>query len=112
MPVQVQEQLLHRVLGVHGAWHWRALLVDRLYQLPKGLVVHFTHQYQKFIPPKTGLMGKWITAYVDEWIKSIPYSVGQPMGALSSWAMLALVHHALIQFAFFRVQQRKGLPYF
>lgn len=27
------------------------------------------------------------------------YSVGQPMGALSSWAMLALTHHFLVQIA-------------
>lgn len=28
--------------------------------------------------------------------KSVTYSVGQPMGALSSWAMLALTHHAIV----------------
>jgi hypothetical protein len=27
------------------------------------------------------------------------YAVGQPMGALSSWAMLALTHHFIVQFA-------------
>jgi hypothetical protein len=26
------------------------------------------------------------------------YAVGQPMGALSSWAMLALTHHLIIQY--------------
>jgi hypothetical protein len=31
------------------------------------------------------------------------YSVGQPMGALSSWAMLALTHHLIVQFCAFRV---------
>jgi hypothetical protein len=34
------------------------------------------------------------------------YAVGQPMGALSSWAMLALTHHALVQYAAFRVGRR------
>lgn len=29
--------------------------------------------------------------------KSYRYAVGQPMGAYSSWAMLALTHHALVQ---------------
>lgn len=29
--------------------------------------------------------------------KSYKYAVGQPMGAKSSWAMLALTHHALVQ---------------
>jgi len=31
--------------------------------------------------------------------KSVVYSVGQPMGALSSWGMLALTHHAMIQYS-------------
>jgi hypothetical protein len=30
---------------------------------------------------------------------SIKYSVGQPMGALSSWAMLALTHHVIVNVA-------------
>lgn len=31
--------------------------------------------------------------------KLVSYSVGQPMGALSSWAMLAITHHAMMQFS-------------
>lgn len=31
--------------------------------------------------------------------KPVRYSVGQPMGALSSWAMLAISHHLLVQIA-------------
>jgi len=31
--------------------------------------------------------------------KAVKYSVGQPMGALSSWAMLAITHHFIIQSA-------------
>jgi hypothetical protein len=33
----------------------------------------------------------------------VTYSVGQPMGALSSWAMLALTHHFIVQVAAWRV---------
>jgi hypothetical protein len=33
----------------------------------------------------------------------IKYRRGQPMGALSSWASMALVHHSLVQFAAYRV---------
>lgn len=33
------------------------------------------------------------------------------MGALSSWAMLALIHHALLQYASYRVCIRKGTSY-
>ncbi|QDB74992.1 MAG: RNA-dependent RNA polymerase [Neofusicoccum parvum mitovirus 1] len=32
-------------------------------------------------------------------IKEVCYSVGQPMGAYSSWAMLALSHHVIVQIA-------------
>lgn len=32
------------------------------------------------------------------------YAVGQPMGALSSWAMLALTHHLIVQFSAWRVK--------
>lgn len=28
----------------------------------------------------------------------LKYSVGQPMGALSSWAMLAVTHHLIMQY--------------
>lgn len=31
--------------------------------------------------------------------KGYTYAVGQPMGALSSWAMLALTHHMIVQYA-------------
>jgi hypothetical protein len=36
------------------------------------------------------------------------YRKGQPMGALSSWASMALVHHALVQFSHWRVTQPSG----
>nr|QXN75371.1 MAG: RNA-dependent RNA polymerase [Grapevine-associated mitovirus 18] len=39
------------------------------------------------------------------------YSVGQPMGALSSWAMLALTHHSLVQYAHWIACERTGLRY-
>lgn len=34
--------------------------------------------------------------------QSVLYACGQPMGALSSWAMLAMTHHLLVQFAAFK----------
>lgn len=34
--------------------------------------------------------------------RSIRYNTGQPMGAYSSWASLALMHHALVQFSYWR----------
>jgi len=47
----------------------------------------------------------WLDALSIPWFwKSdrIKYSVGQPMGAYSSWAMLALTHHTIVQLAALR----------
>jgi hypothetical protein len=38
----------------------------------------------------------------DEQAKAVRYGTGQPMGALSSWASMALVHHSLVQFAHYK----------
>jgi hypothetical protein len=43
--------------------------------------------------------------------KALRYQVGQPMGAYSSWAMLALTHHALVQWAWYEVCVRHQRPY-
>jgi hypothetical protein len=42
----------------------------------------------------------------DDLPKAVTYSVGQPMGALSSWAMLALTHHAIVQWAAHRARRK------
>lgn len=44
--------------------------------------------------------------------KQLMYSVGQPMGAYSSWAMLALTHHVIVQVAAYRVGWRAWFPYY
>lgn len=48
------------------------------------------------------------------WLGSRPikYAVGQPMGAYSSWAMLALTHHVIVQVASYRVGWRHFFPYY
>lgn len=74
LSVTVQEKLLANMFTEGLAWSWRKLLVDRNYRIPRG---------------SEGLFGE----------KAVRYSVGQPMGAYSSWAMLALTHHMLIQWA-------------
>lgn len=42
----------------------------------------------------------------------VRYGTGQPMGALSSWASMALVHHALVQFSAWKAGQAKWFPYY
>lgn len=38
----------------------------------------------------------------------VRYGTGQPMGALSSWASMALVHHSLVQFSHWKATKRIG----
>jgi len=78
LPLEIQVDLLSHLMGDTLAQTWGKLLVGRPYQLPK--------------------IAKSYNLGYDEVI----YSVGQPMGALSSWALLALTHHALVQLAAWR----------
>jgi hypothetical protein len=77
LPVLFQAALLSSLIGAHASNLWIALLTGRPYSLPKDAA------------KATGLKEVW-------------YRVGQPMGALTSWAMLAFTHHALVQWAAFR----------
>lgn len=78
LPVLLQGLVLVQVFGRQFAACWRALLCNRNYYLGANHV------------RMAGLGSKG---------KNLRYAVGQPMGALSSWAMLALTHHAMVQFA-------------
>lgn len=71
-PVELQRGLLEVVFGYTFAYWWQELLVARPYTAP--------------------LKGKPL----------MKYAVGQPMGALSSWAMFSLSHHCLVQLAAYR----------
>jgi hypothetical protein len=72
LPVSLQAKLLSHVFGTQFARLWRLLLTERSYFLKDP----FTKE-----------------------TSIVKYSVGQPMGALSSWAMLALTHHFIVQVA-------------
>lgn len=83
LPVSLQEFLLAAFTTREFAHHWRCLLSGRYYCIPR--------KYRDMLP-------KWCPdAYKKHSV--VRYAVGQPMGAYSSWAMLALVHHAIVQFA-------------
>lgn len=73
LPIIYQSAILDRILPKKVGNDWAGLLVMRDYFLPKNAS----------------------TYNITE--KSVRYTVGQPMGALSSWAMLALTHHYLLQ---------------
>jgi hypothetical protein len=74
LPIAIQETILSEFITPRGAELWKKLLVDRPYLVTDPRSVE----------------------------PDVKYSVGQPMGALSSWAMLALTHHVLVQWSAMR----------
>jgi len=71
LPIDLQVEILNRIFPGIGE-KWKKLLVGRKYRA----------KFEEF-----------------EIDNSYQYSVGQPMGALSSWAMLAITHHYVAQLA-------------
>lgn len=83
LPLQLQVDLLMPLLGAELSALWAFMLVGRPYMLPR------------------------IAKSYNLGFNYVSYAVGQPMGALSSWAMLALTHHALVQYAASNVYPEK-----
>jgi len=77
LPLLLQSLLLDRMSPGLGS-NWSSILINRDYLVPK----HKT---------------------LSSNIKKVKYETGQPMGALSSWAMLALTHHLIVQYAAYQV---------
>jgi hypothetical protein len=75
LPLKLQESLLRPLLGDDLTSLWAYFMVGHPYGLPK-------------------VAKSYNLGFTSVW-----YAVGQPMGALSSWAMLALTHHAIVQYA-------------
>lgn len=123
--------VLEPLLGVKGAAAWKQLLVGRSY--------HLEGHNAALITERATLPATWVTSdscvhdsrsgavnhIVTKGLnvlglpehkffnQGVRYSVGQPMGALSSWAMLALTHHLLVQYAHALVHPYKmGQPWF
>ncbi|AIF33766.2 RNA-dependent RNA polymerase [Heterobasidion mitovirus 1] len=75
LPIAIQEWIISKIFTPSIGKAWTTLLVGRDYRVPK-------RDGQTTVLPK-----------------SVTYAVGQPMGALSSWAMLAITHHFIVQIA-------------
>jgi hypothetical protein len=93
LPLLLQIPLMRILLEKGGfpkpaeaAREWADLLVKRAYKIA--------------LPPKPEF------DIPDDLPSSVTYSVGQPMGALSSWAMLAITHHAIVQWAALRAYKK------
>jgi len=86
IPIILQKILLSPYLGSWGAELWASLLIGRKY--------HCGNNYVTIIKGKKVSIPLSSTGYLI-------YGTGQPMGALSSWAMLAFIHHAFVQWSAF-----------
>jgi hypothetical protein len=73
LPIMLQEDILNALFGHRIGTLWRTIL-NRPFVQRQSLAKNF----------RDG--------------ESIWYGTGQPMGCLSSWAMLALTHHCILQF--------------
>jgi len=89
LPIVLQKVLLSPFLTSWGAEVWGSLLIGRSYYFP-------------------GIKSKGL----DIGGKDLYYARGQPMGALSSWAMLAFTHHAIVQWASLRSNVTKKGEWF
>jgi hypothetical protein len=80
MPVHLYQELLSHIIGFEEATLWKHLLTARKWW-----------DRDSVWDPSEGLRpdGPWLSRM---------YAVGQPMGAYSSWALLALAHHAIVQY--------------
>lgn len=81
-PISLQQALLALLLGPATARAWRSILVDRQYMVPRRI------SERQRVPRSTP--------------DFVTYGAGQPMGAYTSWAVFALTHHLLVQYAAYR----------
>jgi hypothetical protein len=111
LPLSLQTILLGLLLDERTAMAWAALLVARWYTLPtyqpnvrattvKALGVEaedpFLRCEQRKLKSPDG------SERSELFVTAVTYAVGQPMGARSSWAMLALTHHCIVWMAMAR----------
>jgi len=103
LPVQLQEIIVALLFGENFAQAWRTILTDRWYALP-GLGPVTNHRNIEYhgITPGDSNPNVQLSSNLKK-VMAVKYAQGQPMGALSSWVMLALTHHVVVATAARRV---------
>lgn len=81
-PLLLQHATMAFLLGPRLAGLWVRLLTWREFAVP--------------LPPRGTILPKGGAA------RAVMYGAGQPMGALTSWAIFSLTHHILVQFAAYK----------
>jgi hypothetical protein len=93
IPAQLYTEVLAALIGRPIAEAWMRLLTDRDFLKPQDHMEMQEEDPQKDFSP------------------FVRYGRGQPMGALSSWAGLAIVHHAIVQYASFSAGLELAVAY-
>jgi hypothetical protein len=89
--------MLTPIIGAPLTKLWSELLVDRDFLKPKELREGETWPNRLSAIVSLGFPKGFLAPLrCDEFVR---YTTGQPMGALSSWSSMALVHHLLVQYA-------------
>lgn len=113
LPVSLQSVVIEVLTGELGIGPlWASCLVERWYQLspitwgasrqPQALGLSLEEaRNSPYIQLGKAAVGK--NKQNHEIVTAVRYAVGQPMGALSSWAMLAFSHHIIVHMAALRV---------
>nr|WAY16586.1 putative RNA-dependent RNA polymerase [Rhizoctonia solani mitovirus 95] len=107
LPLFLQSHILNLVAPDLGD-HWALFLTKRDYylylpdSLSKEIGAHPKTMRVK-VPNSLDIRGLEVPIYYNSegrpWVL-LRYAVGQPMGALSSFAMLSVTHHMIVQFAY------------
>lgn len=111
LPLSLQTVLLSIVFNERIAQAWAEFLVGRWYTVPpfqpdprstiaNSLGVEPKNPFCRFASRK--VQDKKGRERSHSFVTAVKYAVGQPMGARSSWAMLALTHHAIVWMAMAR----------
>lgn len=110
LPILLQVRILSVFLPLSVAQAWGRFLTGRWYVLPRPIWnSKALRLWSLGIEPGTAFcrFSNGPTDRRKNEVQAVRYAVGQPMGALSSWAMLALTHHCIVWIAAIR----GGVPY-
>jgi len=92
LPLELQKRIISKLTSPRIADLWSAILVNRFYR------VNPPPKYSKSLLPMDVVSNSPFAKASGSGLE-IKYAQGQPMGALSSWAMLAFTHHFIVQVA-------------
>jgi len=101
-PVWAQKSLMEVLFGEKVAFLWQEMLVKRGYAYPAVRPGKATGHYSD----RLTVPHARASAEAAEHLAPLYYSVGQPMGAHSSWAAFTLAHHMVVQWSAYRVGKK------